>query len=82
MTHKIPLDPAVATTPEFKVVFREPTPPGGKDEESFYLNKKFPFIEVTAADFAGLTRKIRLYLRISNENPNIRIIESQHEKGL
>jgi hypothetical protein len=82
MTHKIPLDPAAATTPEFKVVFREPTPPGGKDEESFYLNKKFPFIEVTAADFAGLTRKIRLYLRISNENPNIRIIESQHEKGL
>ncbi|GAB4267078.1 MAG: hypothetical protein Kow0029_01320 [Candidatus Rifleibacteriota bacterium] len=78
--YKQPLDPSSSVSRPIKVVFREPTRTGGTKDEKFYLDNKFPFIEVTASDFVGNTRKIKLYLRVSNENPNIRILERQHEK--
>jgi hypothetical protein len=74
------LDPTNSTTPEFTAVFREPTKSGAGSSETFYDYNKFPFIEVFAQDFAGHRRKIKLYLRVSNENPDIRILERQYEK--
>lgn len=69
-----------AVSKDLRVVFREPTKPVGSSSESYYQDNKFPFIEVNATDFAGLTRKIKLYISVSNEKPDIRIIERQHQK--
>ncbi len=80
VSQKMVIDKTRAVSSEMRVVFREPTPPGGSGNVSFYHDRKFPFIEVCATDFAGLTRKIKLFIRVSNENPNIRILERQHEK--
>ncbi|MEW6709153.1 MAG: hypothetical protein AB1403_04955 [Candidatus Riflebacteria bacterium] len=80
VSHKMGIDKTQAVSKEMRVVFREPTPPGGSSNVSFYHDRKFPFIEVCATDFAGFTRKIKLFIRVSNENPNIRILERQHEK--
>ncbi|GAB4267072.1 MAG: hypothetical protein Kow0029_01310 [Candidatus Rifleibacteriota bacterium] len=73
-------DPTSAVSQEIRAVFREPTVPGGGNSASFYENNRFPSISVSVTDFSGLTRKIKLFLRVSNENPNIRIIERQHDK--
>ena len=42
---------------------------------------KFPYIMATATDYAGITRKIKLYVEVSNENPEIRVLERTHEKN-
>jgi hypothetical protein len=78
--HKIEFAKPQAVTPEVRTVFREPTKPGSSDMVSYFMANKFPSIEVWVKDFSGLKRKIKLFLRISNENPNIRTIERQHQK--
>lgn len=81
ISQDIPLDPGSSVSKEIKVVFREPTLPVGSNQVSFYMDKKFPSIEVSAKDFSGLTRKIKLFISVSNEKPDIRIIERQHRPG-
>ncbi|MGM0600639.1 MAG: hypothetical protein ACQETH_12585 [Candidatus Rifleibacteriota bacterium] len=86
-SYQRPIDKNAAISEEIKVVFREPTidnlgsPPTGGDNISYFHNGKFPFIEVWVKDYSGLQRKIKLYLRVHNENPDIRIIESEHGKS-
>lgn len=75
------LDTNNSVSDEFRVVFREPTTDSSKLKGSGdFQGNKFPFIEVTAKDFSGLTRKIKLFVAVTNENPDIRIIERQHQK--
>ena len=81
-TYKKPLDKDKAVTEPLIVVFREPTQPlAGKPSENSLKNARYPFIEVKATDFAGLTRKIRLYVTVSDDNPEIRVLERSHEKN-
>ena len=86
-TFNRPIDKTRAVSEEIRVVFREPTidslgppPTTGAGSISYFHNGKFPFIEVWVKDYSGLQRKVKLYLRIHNENPDIRIIESEHGK--
>ncbi len=81
-TYRVPLDSQESVNGRLRVVFREPTPPdvAGSDENEL-INRKFPFIDVRATDYAGLERSIRLYLRVTNENPNIRVIDRKHEQN-
>ena len=81
VSHNVPLDPGQAVSPEIRVVFREPTPSGDPGSISDLDYKKYPFIEVYAKDFAGMTRKIKLYVKVSNEKPDIRVLERQHRPG-
>jgi hypothetical protein len=82
-----PIDRNKAVSEEIKVVFREPTidslggPPTSGANFAYFQNGNFPFIEVWVKDYSGLQRKIKLFLKISNENPDIRIIESEHGKS-
>ncbi len=80
VTHRVPLDSQQSINGRLRIVFREPTPmdAGGSDENEL-ISRRFPFIDVRATDYAGLERSIRLYLRITNENPNIRVIDRKHE---
>lgn len=80
-THRASFDKNKSVNGDLTVVFREPTPNVPVKGENDLIAAKFPFIEVKATDFAGLTRKIRLYLRVSNENPEIRVLERSHEKN-
>lgn len=80
-SHRVPFDQQKSVNGNLTVVFREPTPNVPIKGENDLIAAKFPFIDVRATDFAGLTRKIRLYLRVSNENPEIRVLERNHEKN-
>lgn len=81
-TYRKPLDKNKAVTDPLIVVFREPTRAiSGKLDETNLQEARYPFIEVTATDFAGLTRKIRLYVTVSDDNPEIRVLERSHEKN-
>lgn len=77
---KVLMDKNESVNGKLKVVFREPTPDVALNNESDLIAHKFPFIEVKVSDYSGLTRKIKLYLRVSNENPEIRVIDRKHEK--
>jgi hypothetical protein len=81
-SHRVPIDAQASVNGKMRVVFREPTPDnvGGASEDEL-LNNRFPFIDVRATDYAGLERSIRLYLRVTNENPNIRVIDRKHEQN-
>lgn len=71
-----------AVSEPLTVVFREPTPDfKGEPSEKALDSQKFPYIMATATDYAGLTRKIKLYVAVSNENPEIRVLERTHEKN-
>lgn len=74
------IDQSESVSKRLRVVFREPTPPVGIKNEGDLIAHKFPFIEAKVTDYSGLTRKIKLYLRVSNENPEIRVIDRKHEK--
>jgi len=80
--YRAPIDKQESVNGRLRVVFREPTlkDAGGSDENEL-LNSRFPFIDVKATDYAGLERSIRLYLRITNENPNIRVLDRKHEQN-
>ncbi len=81
-SYKMLFDREKAVTKPLTVVFREPTPPlHGQLSLNAMHQLKFPFIEVKATDYAGLTRKIRLYVSVSNEKPEIRVLERSHEKN-
>ncbi|EKD82006.1 MAG: hypothetical protein ACD_39C01524G0002 [uncultured bacterium] len=80
-SYRVPLDNQESVNGKLRVVFREPTPDISGADENELINKKFPFIEVKATDYAGLERSIRLYLRITNENPNIRVLDRKHEQN-
>jgi hypothetical protein len=84
-SYNIEFDKNNTITKELKVVFREPTKPlpknGTADDLLNFCNaNKIPSIEVWVEDFAKLRRKIKLFLPVSDENPNIRVIERQHQK--
>ena len=79
--HRAVFDSQQSVNGGLRVVFREPTPDGDISDEKSLLDRKFPFVEVEAIDHAGFKRSIRLYLRITNENPNIRVIDRKHEKN-
>lgn len=56
------------------VVFDRPTPfIAASNEEA--LKQNFPCIEATVTDFSGLTRTIKLYVRVISESGSARIIE-------
>ncbi len=81
-SYRMPFDRAKAVTEPLTVVFREPTKlPGGKLEPEKMHAQRVPFVEAIATDYAGNTRKIKLFLEISNENPEIRVLERSHEKN-
>lgn len=80
-SYRTPLDSQESVNGKLRVVFREPTPDGAGSDENDLINKRFPFIDVRATDYAGLERSIRLYLRITNENPNIRVLDRKHEQN-
>ncbi|HNX76175.1 MAG TPA: hypothetical protein PLM07_06270 [Candidatus Rifleibacterium sp.] len=76
------LDKEKAVSEPLTVVFREPTQPvKGELNEETMSRLKFPYIMATATDYAGITRKIKLYVEVSNENPEIRVLERTHEKN-
>lgn len=78
--HEVVFDTNEAVNGKLRVVFREPTPNVGSSLTDM-TNGKFPSIDVRVTDYAGLERHIKLYLRITNENPNIRIIDRKHGKN-
>ena len=80
-SYRVPFDNTESVNGKLRVVFREPTPDIGAADESELINKRFPFIDVKAVDYAGLERSIRLYIRITNENPNIRVLDRKHEQN-
>jgi hypothetical protein len=80
-SYHLPIDRQESVNGKFRVVFREPTPEGAGGNESDLQAKKFPYIDVSATDYSGLKRSIRLYLRITNENPNIRVLDRKHEQN-
>jgi hypothetical protein len=81
-SYRVPIDTQESVNGKLRVVFREPTPPDVIGaEEGELINQRFPFIDVRATDYAGLERSMRLYLRVTNENPNIRVIDRKHEKN-
>ena len=62
-----------------KVVFREPTITGVPIASIQDLEKnKFPSIEVEATDYAGNTRKIKLFIVVTNEKAYIRTLQRKH----
>lgn len=79
-SHVVNFDKTKAVNGDLTVVFREPTPIIKGTSESDLIAAKFPFIEAKATDYSGLTRKIKIYLPVSNEKPNVRILERKHEK--
>ncbi len=62
------------------IVFREPTKcdPRSFKTESDLVTAKLPSITVEARDYSGLTRKIKLYLYITDENANVRTLQRKH----
>jgi hypothetical protein len=73
------LNPDSYISKELSAVFREPTAKSAKiSSETDLTNARFPFIEVRAEDFVGNKRIVRLYFRISDENPKIKVIERKH----
>lgn len=87
---RTPLTRQSSLSDPIKVVFREPTPPlqppnnldpsFPSGEMDFCTNNRFPYIEVSVEDYAGFKRKIKLFLQISDENPDVRVIERRNEK--
>ena len=69
---------------DIRVVFREPTDANieTKDitSESVLIDKKFPSITVEAKDYAGLTRKVKLYFRVKDENAKIKTLQRRHQQ--
>ena len=73
------LDPNQYISKDLQAVFREPTIKNPKiSSESDLTSGRFPFVEVRAEDFVGNRRTIRLYFKISDENPKIKVIERKH----
>ncbi len=77
---RVVFNAADAVHGNMRVVFREPTSTSPVSSEADLVGLKFPSIEVKVEDYAGLKREIKLYVRISNENPNIRVIDRKHER--
>ena len=63
-----------------KVVFREPTPEGEIKDIKELETKRFPSITVEATDFAGNTRKMKLYFRVKDENAKIKTLQRRHQQ--
>jgi len=81
-SYRVPIDTQASVNGKMRVVFREPTPDDvAGATEGELINSRFPYIDVRATDYAGLERSIRLYLRVTNENPNIRVIDRKHEQN-
>ncbi len=81
-SYRVPIGEQDSVNGKLRVVFREPTPTdvvGANDIE--LSSKKFPYIEVKVTDYAGFERSIKLFLRITNENPNIRVLDRKHEQN-
>lgn len=81
-SYHVPFNDQESVNGKLRVVFREPTlPDAAGNSEADLLNQKFPYIDVKAVDYAGLERSIRLFLRVTNENPNIRVLDRKHEQN-
>jgi hypothetical protein len=81
-SHRMPFDKQKTVTDPLVVVFREPAklPPGDLTPDKLH-GKKIPYIEASATDYAGNTRKIKLFVEVSDDNPEIRVLERSHEKN-
>ena len=66
-----------------KVVFREPTPDidsSKKITEEELIEKRLPSITVQATDYSGLTRTIKLYFKVRDENAQIKTLQRRHQQ--
>ncbi|MBU1107852.1 MAG: hypothetical protein KKB51_14355 [Candidatus Riflebacteria bacterium] len=80
-SYHVPFDRQESVNGKLRVVFREPTLPVAGSDEKELMDKHFPYIEVKATDYAGLERSMKLFIRITNENPNIRVLDRKHEQN-
>lgn len=78
VTHVRELGPQRSVIQPIRAVFREPTVPLNSDDPEDFENQRYPYISVAVEDEAGLTRKITLFLKITDERPDVRVIERRH----
>ncbi|HOY65584.1 MAG TPA: hypothetical protein PLP29_01785 [Candidatus Ozemobacteraceae bacterium] len=84
VTGNVDLPPNAFSTQPLPVIFREPTPPlppGGGATLGALQSGKYPWVEATATDYAGLTRTLRVYFTVTDEKTSIRTLEQKHQRN-
>jgi len=80
MTGSVEVSPGAFCSKPLSVIFREPTPrqnPGSLSHDSLRTGK-YPSVEASVTDYAGLTRTLKVYFVVTDEKTKIRVLEQKH----
>jgi len=80
MTGSIAMGPETFSSKPLPVIFREPTPQQNPDSLTYEALKsgKYPSVEASVTDYAGLTRTLKVYFLVTDEKTKIRVLEQKH----